>query len=172
MYRHLLVPLDDSPLSVDTVGQAVEFARALGAKVTFFHAQADYGATSIGALERVMSPAAFNERHGGEARGILAKARSRRARGGRRPRLVVVTSDRPYEAILDAAEARGCDLIFMASHGRRGLQGPDARLADAEGAAARDHPGAGVVGREQRARRGHRRRRSRSSATSTARSRR
>ena len=74
MYRHLMVPLDDSPLSVDTVSQAVKLARALGAKVTFFHAQADYGASSIGALERVMSPAAFNEHVAGEARAILAKA--------------------------------------------------------------------------------------------------
>ena len=41
MYRHLLVPLDDSPLSAETVGRAVEFARTLGARVTFFHAQAD-----------------------------------------------------------------------------------------------------------------------------------
>jgi nucleotide-binding universal stress UspA family protein len=55
MYRHLLVPLDDSPLSAETVNQAVKLARTLGAKVTFFHAQADYGASSIGALERVMS---------------------------------------------------------------------------------------------------------------------
>ena len=39
MYRHLMVPLDDSPLSVDTVSRAVELARALGAKVTFFHAR-------------------------------------------------------------------------------------------------------------------------------------
>ena len=42
--------------------------------MTFFHAQADYGASSIGALERVMSPAAFNEHVAGEARAILAKA--------------------------------------------------------------------------------------------------
>ncbi len=34
-----------------------------------------------------------------------------------------MTSDRPYEAILGAAEARGCDLIFIASHGRRGIKG-------------------------------------------------
>jgi nucleotide-binding universal stress UspA family protein len=33
------------------------------------------------------------------------------------------TSDVPYEAIIDAAAANGCDLIFMASHGRRGLSG-------------------------------------------------
>jgi nucleotide-binding universal stress UspA family protein len=30
-------------------------------------------------------------------------------------------SDRPYEAIIRAAEKHGCDLIFIASHGRRGL---------------------------------------------------
>jgi nucleotide-binding universal stress UspA family protein len=40
MYRHLMVPLDDSPLSADSVARAVELARTLGAKVTFFHAQA------------------------------------------------------------------------------------------------------------------------------------
>src|SRR5262249_5290544 len=74
MYRHLMVPLDDSPLSVESVRQAVELARALGAKVSFFHAKADYGATSVGALERVIAPATFNENVAGEARAILAKA--------------------------------------------------------------------------------------------------
>ncbi len=74
MYRHILVPIDDSPLSVDTVQQAVNFARTIGAKVTFFHAQADYGASSLGALERVMSPSAFNEQMAGDARALLAKA--------------------------------------------------------------------------------------------------
>ena len=67
MYRHLIVPLDDSPLSVETVGRAVDLARTLGARVTFFHARADYGATSDGALERVMSPAEFNENVAGES---------------------------------------------------------------------------------------------------------
>ena len=41
MFRHLLVPIDDSALSTETVRQAVMFASALGAKVTFFHAQSD-----------------------------------------------------------------------------------------------------------------------------------
>ena len=123
MYRHLMVPLDDSPLSADTVGRAVELARMLGAKVTFFHAQADYGASSIGALERVMSPAAFNEHVAGEARAILAKAEVVARTAGVSYDSAVMTSDRPFEAILGAAEARGCDLIFMASHGRRGIKG-------------------------------------------------
>src|SRR5215471_10895225 len=123
MYRHVMVPLDDSPLAVDTVRQAVEFARTLGAKVTFFHAQADYGASSIGALERVMAPAAFNEHMAGEARAILAKAEVVARVAGVPHDSAVMTSDRPHEAILAAAEARGCDLIFISSHGRRGLKG-------------------------------------------------
>jgi nucleotide-binding universal stress UspA family protein/hemerythrin-like domain-containing protein len=123
MYRHLMVPLDDSPLSGDAVIQAVQLARALGAKVTFLHAQADYGGSSIGALERVMSPAAFNENMAGEARAILAKAEVVARVAGVPHDSAVVTSDRPYEAILSTASARGCDLIFMASHGRRGIKG-------------------------------------------------
>src|SRR4249920_3951232 len=74
MYRHLLVPIDDSALSVETVRQAVMFAGTLGAKVTFFHANADYGATSDGAIERVLSPSDFDEHAAGKARGLLAKA--------------------------------------------------------------------------------------------------
>ena len=35
----------------------------------------------------------------------------------------VALSDHPYEAIIHAAASKGCDLIMMASHGRRGLQG-------------------------------------------------
>ena len=123
MYRHLLVPLDDSPLAVDTVHQAVMFAKALGAKVTFFHARSDYGASSIGALERVMSPAAFNDNMTGEAWAILAKAEVVARTAGVAHDTAMMTSDRPHEAILQAAELRGCDLIFIASHGRRGIKG-------------------------------------------------
>jgi nucleotide-binding universal stress UspA family protein/hemerythrin-like domain-containing protein len=123
MYRHLLVPLDDSQLAVETVHQAVTLAKTLGAKVTFFHAQADYGASSIGALERVMSPGAFNEHVAGEARAILAKAEVVARVAGVPYESAIMTSDRPHEAILHAAESRGCDLIFIASHGRRGIKG-------------------------------------------------
>jgi nucleotide-binding universal stress UspA family protein/hemerythrin-like domain-containing protein len=123
MYRHLLVPLDDSPLSADTVRKAVDFARTLDAKVTFFHAEEDYGATSVGALERVIAPVAFNEHMAGEARAILAKAEVVAREAGVAYDSVAVTSNRPHEAILEAADARRCDLIFIASHGRRGIRG-------------------------------------------------
>ncbi len=123
MYRHLLVPIDDSELSTATVSQAVQFAGSIGARVTFFHAKADYGASSDGALERVMSPVAFGEHVAGDARSLLAKAEVVARAAGVAYDSLHVTSDRPYAAILDAAEARGCDLVFMASHGQRGIRG-------------------------------------------------
>jgi nucleotide-binding universal stress UspA family protein len=36
---------------------------------------------------------------------------------------VSVTSDHPFEAIINMANQIGCDLIVMASHGRRGMRG-------------------------------------------------
>ena len=123
MYRHLLVPLDGSLLSVETVRNAVSLARTLSAKVTFLHAQEDYAASSVAALQRVIAPAAFNEGIAGEARAILSKAEVVAREANVPYESVAVTSNRPYEAILEAAEARGCDLIFIASHGRRGIKG-------------------------------------------------
>ncbi len=59
----------------------------------------------------------------GEARAILAKAEVVARVAGVPYESAVMTSDRPHEAILHAAESRGCDLIFIASHGRRGIKG-------------------------------------------------
>ena len=123
MYRHLLVPVDDSLLSTEVVRQSVLFAKSVGARITFFHAKEDYGATSAAALERVISPMGFNDQIAGEARAILAKANVVAREGGVAHDEMVVTANRPYEAILRAAESRGCDLIFIGSHGRRGLKG-------------------------------------------------
>jgi len=123
MYRHLLVPVDDSLLSTEVVRQAVVFAKSLGARITFFHAKEEYGATSAAALERVVWPAAFNDQIAGEARAIVAKATVVAREGGVEHEVLIVTANRPYEAILRAAESRGCDLIFIASHGRRGIKG-------------------------------------------------
>ncbi len=123
MYRHLLVPLDGSALATELVRQAVLLAKSLGARLTFFHAQEDYGSTGVAALERVMWPSLYNDRVAGDARAVLAKAGVVAREAGVEHDFLTVTSDRPYEAILQAAESRGCDLIVIASHGRRGLRG-------------------------------------------------
>lgn len=121
MYRHLLVPIDGTDLSTETIGGAVELARTLFARITFFHAQPDHAASLGGDAEvvRLTSPADFAYLYEGRARELLAKAESAaRARGVPCASSIMV-SDVPYRAIIAAAREVGCDLIFMASHGRR-----------------------------------------------------
>lgn len=123
MYQHLLVPIDGSRLSNATVEQAVAYAQATRAHLTFLYAQPDYVATDEGAIMHASAPTVFAEAATGNARVLLAKAEAAARGAGVTARSVAVVSDRPHEAILEAAGAHGCDLIFMASRGRRGLKG-------------------------------------------------
>ena len=121
MYRHLLVPVDGTDLSIETVGRAAEFARGIGARITFFHAQPDHAASLFGDAEvvRMTSPEDFAYAFQGRARELLAKAESAARALGVPCDSRSAVSDTPYEAIIAAARDAGCDLIFMASHGRR-----------------------------------------------------
>ncbi|MDF3872863.1 universal stress protein [Pseudomonas putida] len=121
MYRHLLVPIDNTDLSTVTVSRAIEFARALGARITFFHALPDHAATLRGDADvvRLTSPDDFAYAYEGRAREVLAKAESAARAQGVTCDSASTVSDSPYRAIVGAAREAGCDLIFMASHGRR-----------------------------------------------------
>lgn len=123
MYMHLLVPVDGTPLASATVEQALAYASVSGARLTFLHARPDVAARGEGALLHAMSPAVFADAAAGNARSVLAKAEAAARAAGVAAASMLVTSDRPHEAILDAARHAGCDLVFMASHGRRGLKG-------------------------------------------------
>jgi nucleotide-binding universal stress UspA family protein/hemerythrin-like domain-containing protein len=123
MYKHLLVPIDGTPLAGAVIEQAVAYARVVGARLTFLHVRPDIVATGDGALLHAMSPQSFDAAAAGNARLLVAKAEAAARAAGVPAASVVVTSDRPHEAILDVARNAGCDLVFMASHGRRGLKG-------------------------------------------------
>jgi nucleotide-binding universal stress UspA family protein/hemerythrin-like domain-containing protein len=125
MYRHLLVPVDGTPLSIDTIGQAVEFASEVDAKITFFYA--DQGLTSFlqseGIPESTISPQTFAEKSVERTKAIFAKAEAAARASGVSATSVCKESDRPFEAIIQAARENGCDLIYMASQSRRGIRG-------------------------------------------------
>jgi nucleotide-binding universal stress UspA family protein/hemerythrin-like domain-containing protein len=125
MYRHLLVPVDGTDLSTETVGRAVEFARAVGARITFFHAQPNHASSLFGDAEvvRLTSPADFAYAFEGRARELLAKAEAAARALGVPCEAKSAVNDSPYLAIIAAARDAGCDLIFMASHGRRSQLG-------------------------------------------------
>jgi len=120
MYSHLLVPIDGTDLSTVVVGNAVELAYSLGARITFFHAQANYNASFFGDAElvRVTSSDDFAYSFQGRARELLAKAESAARAKGVACNSVSNVCNKTYQAIIDAAKEAQCDLIFMASHGR------------------------------------------------------
>lgn len=122
MYRHLLVPMDASELSTANCNEAIELAVKLGARVTFVHVVADYAATDEGALAYSMDPAFFAQQSKGQAAAILAKACVNAATRNVPHATFSAVSDRPAEAVLEAARQCGCDLIVMASHGMSGLR--------------------------------------------------
>ncbi|MDR3352682.1 MAG: universal stress protein [Zoogloeaceae bacterium] len=125
MFKHLLVPTDGSQLSRDTVRRAAQFARECGARVTVFYARADYPVQFMGegALIDPISPEIHRRKSEEESERILAVARAEFQEAGVECRTTSRVSDVPYEAIIQSAEENGCDLIFMASHGRRGISG-------------------------------------------------
>lgn len=120
MYKHLLVPIDATELSIMVVGKAVELARSLGARITFFHAQLNHTASFFADAElvRVTSPDDFAYSFTGLARELLAKAESAAHAKGVTCNSTTTVCSKVHQAIIDAAQKAQCDLIFMASHGR------------------------------------------------------
>ncbi len=125
MFKHIFVPTDGSQLSQDAVASAVDFAREAGARVTFFYAKPEYPVAFYGegALIDPTTPEKFAQMAQQQADELLGECARRAEAAGVPCGLASATSDVPYEAIIAAATAAGCDLIFMASHGRRGLGG-------------------------------------------------
>lgn len=125
MFKHILVPTDGSALSESTVSRAVTFASEAGARITFFYAQPDFPMPIYGegALIDPTTPEQFAKSAAAEAQSILDKAKAVADSAGVVAATDTVVNEIPYEAVIDAADRHGCDLIFMASHGRRGIAG-------------------------------------------------
>lgn len=121
MYRHLLVPVDDSMLSDANAEAAVRLARQLGSRITFFRACADAGATRAGARLKAADPVAFAESTFGDTHAMLARHSVLADEAGVAYELVSEVSPHPADAIVHAAVTRGCDLIVMATHGAHGV---------------------------------------------------
>ncbi|MBW7859511.1 MAG: universal stress protein [Rhodocyclaceae bacterium] len=123
MFKHVLVPTDGSPLSEATVARAVSFAKDANARITFFYAQPDFPMPIYGegALIDPTTPEQFAQAAQAEAQRILDKAKKQADDAGVVADVDTLVNEVPYEAIIDAANRHECDLIFMASHGRKGI---------------------------------------------------
>ena len=122
MYRRILLPTDGSALCDSAVKKGIEFAKFAGASVVGFHAvpatsyliYTEAGPSDVLAEQFERDALARGERL------VAALEEQARAAGVVSESLTLV-NDHPWEGIVEAANQRDCDLIFMASHGRRGL---------------------------------------------------
>jgi nucleotide-binding universal stress UspA family protein len=125
MFKHVLVPTDGSEFSQSTVRRAVSFAKEAGARITAYYAKPEFPVTYYGegVLIDTTTPEQFAVLAEEQAQKILSYVESLCQEAGVSFTKLTSTTDIPYEGIIEAAETNGCDLIFMSSHGRRGLSG-------------------------------------------------
>lgn len=125
IFHHLLVPTDGSELSSQAVAQAVELAGAIGARLTLFHVQTNFPISLVGVGELVDPHTVDTLVKAARTRAeqILAEAGAVAEAAAVPWGRETVVHALPHAAILEAAGRLGADLIVMASHGRRGLEG-------------------------------------------------
>ena len=125
MYKHILLPTDGSPLSKKSVKAGVAFAKSQGAKVTAFFSPEQYEVLAYGEYfpPDLVSRAEWEKRSKKSAEKVLADVAKQAKAAGVSYQSYYKASLAPWQAIVDAAKKKKCDLIFMASHGRTGISG-------------------------------------------------
>lgn len=125
MYKHILIPTDGSPQSRKAIAGGVALAKATGAKVTGIFAappatpivyrnHMPAGLTTMADQKRIIEDSAARYLE------IIEQAATK---AGVACEVISVTSDYPADTILATAKKKKCDLIVMATHGRRGISG-------------------------------------------------
>lgn len=126
MFKHILLPTDGSKLADRAIIHGINLAKSLGAKVTLLSVVPEFRmiADESFAMPMSMQVKQRYEKEATERAGKkLATISARIAKAGLQSAAVVVSSDLPYQQIIEVARKRKCDVVVMASHGRRGLTG-------------------------------------------------
>ena len=125
MYKHILLPTDGSELSAKSAAHAIQLAKATGAKLTAINVTPDYPEAGVDEGGAMPTPPIvkkrFEEESAEDSQRLVDGVKTAARAAGVECEGVSVFSDNPYDAIIKQAEKDKCDLIVMASHGRRGL---------------------------------------------------
>jgi nucleotide-binding universal stress UspA family protein len=124
MYTHILISTDGSEFAQNGVDHGLSLAKALASKVTIITATEPVP-VPVGAAAWVVTPkeiASYEAGRKKEAEGLLASVKATAEKMGIEANTVHVPDTRAATAILETAQRAGCNLIVMASHGRRGVK--------------------------------------------------
>ncbi|MBY0577415.1 MAG: universal stress protein [Burkholderiales bacterium] len=126
MFKHILLPTDGTELSEEAIKKAVAFAKSVGARISGFHAIQEYSPVLASESFGYFDPATvelFEKNAEAYARNCLSFIEKSAQEAGVDCDCSFETSPQVYEGIIKAAQDNDCDLIWMASHGRRGITG-------------------------------------------------
>ena len=125
MYRKILIATDGSDLAGQAVDHGIGLAKATGAAVLFVTVTGMWSAFEIASESEqgVQHPMeAYEATARNAAHKILTACEKKAGAAGIKFETLHVPDSQPAEGIMETASAKGCDLIVMASHGRRGLK--------------------------------------------------
>ena len=121
MFRKLLIPTDGSALSEQSAKAALAFASATGASVVGLSVAQLYPFMLMPEAGAMVDLRSYEEIQDKTAQQSMQKLQTMAAAAGVPSDVLSVRGVHPYEEIIKTAESHGCDLIWMASHGRKGL---------------------------------------------------
>ena len=120
MFKRILVPTDGSDITHKAIAQAIELARSVGAQLYTISVKEPFPYSAISemqptppqeffdAQERIATKRVADVTEAAKAAGLACQGHT-------------VEALHPWEAIIDHAKRQECDLLVMASHGRRGV---------------------------------------------------
>jgi len=123
MFRNILIPTDGSALSRKAIRQAVQFAKEQKARITGLHVVPPYApdVREDFSPSHFVTPLQYAVKVKALARKHLKAIESAAAAAGVPCATYHAQSSHPHDEIVRTAQRRRCDLIYMASHGRRGI---------------------------------------------------
>jgi nucleotide-binding universal stress UspA family protein len=121
MYKHILVPHDGFELSANAVQHGMALAKTAHARVTGMTVTRPFQIISEDPEMLTNTPEQYAMHATALAMKRLEQIKDLSAAVGIECDVLHIEHDQPYQAILDVANRGGCDLIVMASHGRRGV---------------------------------------------------
>ena len=124
MYQRILIATDGSTLSRKAVDSGIEMAELTGAQIVALKVVPRYPVSYFeGGIALSVNNVANIEKQWAEAaQAVVAAVKAKAEAKGVKAKAVTHTSDLVAESIISVAKKNKCDLIVMASHGRRGLK--------------------------------------------------
>lgn len=120
MYKRILIPTDGSKLSRKAIKHGINLAKSIKAKVTAVTVSMPFESLAVEPMMVIDTPERYKKHVAHLATKHLRVVTDTAAAAGVPCNAVHVEHYHPYEAIITAAKKARCDLIVMASHGRRG----------------------------------------------------